>query len=83
MRKTSLSKQMAQRKREEELVKFFLSHVPENKRNKDLIQIALDRIKSPKIAPITYSDEYSREWFKTLYHLGKNLRLNKLNISWE
>jgi len=65
------------------LVKIFLSHVQESKRNKEIINTALERIKSPKIAPLDYNDEYSRQWFFTQYRLTKNLRLNKLNISWE
>ena len=65
------------------MIKIFLSHVQESKRNKELINTALERIKSPKIVPLDYNDEYSRQWFLTQYRLNKNLRLNKLNISWE
>ena len=46
-----------------------------------MVQTLLDRLKSTKIAIFDYTDEYSREWFKTIYHLNRNLKLNKLNIS--
>lgn len=70
------------RKREEDRVKAILmNHVPENKRSKEMLNLLIDRLKSYKIAIFDYSDDYSREWFKTIYHLNRNLKLNKLNIS--
>ena len=41
----------------------------------------LERIKSPKITSFEHSDDYSREWFKAIYHLNRNLKLQKLNIT--
>lgn len=70
------------RKREEDRVKAILmNHVPENKRTKEMVNLLIDRLKSYKIAIFDYSDDYSREWFKTIYHLNRNLKLNKLNIT--
>ena len=95
MRKTSnkgspvvrkgLSRRMSMelsRQKDEEIAKFILNQVSEiNKRNSSVVQVLIERLKSPKIAVFDYTDEYSREWFKTVYHLNKNLKLDKLNIS--
>ena len=65
-----------QRKREEErLVKLFMNHVPESKRNKEMLATQFERIKNHKMISFEHSDEYSREWFKTIYHLNRNLKL--------
>mmetsp|Transcript_5080 Transcript_5080/g.6215 ORF Transcript_5080/g.6215 Transcript_5080/m.6215 type:complete len:259 (-) Transcript_5080:2308-3084(-) len=80
--KKSARKVFDLRKREEDRIKSTLvNHVPDNKRTKEMISILVDRLKSYKIAMFDYSDDYSREWFKTIYHLNRNLKLNKLNIT--
>jgi len=63
------------------MINFFLSHVSDNKRTNAMAQILLERLKSYKILQFDYYDEYSREWFKHIYHLPRSLTLNKLNIS--
>ena len=71
-----------QRKREEERVKkILMNHVPENKKTQAMVTLLVERLKTYKIAIFDYSDDYSREWFKTIYHLNRNLKLNKLNIT--
>ena len=80
--KKSSKNHLALRKREEDRIRAILmNHVPENKRTKEMVNLLIDRLKSYKIAIFDYSDDYSREWFKTIYHLNRNLKLNKLNIS--
>lgn len=58
-----------------------MGHVQEGKRSKEMVSTMLERIKSPKITSFEHSDDYSREWFKAIYHLNRNLKLQKLNIT--
>ena len=60
-----------------------MGHVPEDKRSTQMLGSLIDRLKNFKIqsGSIDYSDDYSREWFKTIYHLNRNLKLNRLNIT--
>ena len=82
-KKVSMTQKLAtQRKREEERVKkILMNHVPENKKTQAMVTLLVERLKTYKIAIFDYSDDYSREWFKTIYHLNRNLKLNKLNIT--
>jgi len=72
-----------QRKREEEIAKFFLSHIHESRRTAAMLQVLTERVKSQKIATFDYTDDYTREWYKSIFHLNKSLKLNKLNVSSE
>lgn len=71
------------KQREDEITKLFLAHITDTKNTPSLIKICLDRLKNPKIASFDYTDEYSREWFRQIFHLSKTLPLNKMNISSE
>ena len=61
--KAAKEREAQQRKREEEIVGHFISHVVIEKRTPAFIKIMISRLKSHKIASFDYSDEYSREWF--------------------
>ena len=52
-----------------------------DKKTQVLVNILTERMKQPKIANFDYTDEYSREWFKHIFHLNKSLKLNRMNIS--
>ena len=74
----------ARKKREEQLANIFLNNEMElTKKNSTIFQVMIDRLKSNKIAVFDYTDEYTREWFKSTYHLNKNLKLDRLNITTE
>lgn len=70
-------------KRQEEIVTLFFGHVVFDKKTQAMVNVLSERLKSPKVASFDYTDEYSREWFKHIFHLNKNLNLNRLNISSE
>jgi len=59
-RKSSPSKKVSskrlglKRKKNEDMINFFLSHVSESKRTSELVNILLDRLKSYKILLIDY-----------------------------
>ena len=48
-----------------------------------MVNALTERLKNPKITSIEYTDDYSREWFKYIFHMNKNLKLDKMNISTE
>ena len=73
-----------QKRREDDIVKFFLSQVSEllsYRRNSTVVPDLIERLKSPKMASFDYTDEYTREWFRSSYNLSKGLKLDRLNIS--
>lgn len=80
-KKNSTMRMRGKRKREEELVALFLSHMLEAKRTPEVINILVERMKSFKIMTLDYYDEYTRQWFMQVYGLGRHLHLNKLNTS--
>ena len=73
--KAAKEREAQQRKREEEIVSYFIWHVSSEKRTAAFVKIMISRLKSEKIATFDYSDEYSREWFLSQYNLSKSLKL--------
>ena len=73
--KAAKEREAQQRKREEEIVSYFIGHVSSEKRTAAFVKIMISRLKSEKIATFDYSDEYSRDWFLSQYNLSKSLRL--------
>ena len=48
-----------------------------------MVAVQLERLKSPKIATFDYTDDFTREWFKSTFHMAKSVKLNRLNVSSE
>ena len=73
---------MLKRKYETEMAESFVAHVREKLRPK-AIQSFVERLCSQIQRPIEPSDEYSREWFRTIFNLRKNDPVFRLHINKE
>ena len=65
------------------MICLFFNHIIFDKKTQGMVTALMERILNPKMASFDYTDEYTRQWFMHIYHLNKNSKLNRLNISSE
>ena len=60
-------------RKEDEIAKFFLSQLSEllTRRNSTVVMDLIERLRSTKMVQFDYTDEYTREWFRSSYNLSK------------